>query len=131
MIAPTGRRLHVSWFTSATDGREHAVTDEEYAQARAAGTDPEAMCGEIMMPTPLMAEIGRRCGSCARYIKARKSLPDFDLCFRDRPFWLARLKTSWPFRGGPRHTRSSRNGKEPNRDGPAVPPTGGTVVLHP
>lgn len=131
MIAPSDQRLHVSWFTSATDGREHAVTDEEYAQAREARTDPEAVCGATMLPTSLTAKPGKRCLSCARYVQARQTLTA-DL-FRDEPSRLARLlhhfQTSWRVRRGPRPAHRKR--QEPNHGGLAVPPTGRAAVLHP
>ena len=69
-------RLFTTWFTSAADGRDHAVTDEEAGRGFQSATDPEALCGDVVTPVPLTTPPGPRCHRCELYLRARHTTSD-------------------------------------------------------
>lgn len=71
----TGERIFTTWFTSTVDGRDHAVTDEEFAERR---PEPEAVCGLVIMLAPMTCPNGECCPRCVAYLRARESLRDLD-----------------------------------------------------
>lgn len=84
-------RIFTTWFTSSVDGLDHAVTDEEFAEHR---PEPEAVCGVVIMLTPMECPPGQRCPRCVAFLRARETLRDLDQRqpHRHRRLgWLARL----------------------------------------
>lgn len=84
-------RVHVIWVTCLTDGRDHAVTDEEMAvgmtPARDGGTgDYRTLCGENIVPAPMVCEPRPPCHRCAD--EARPVRRRVDVA--DRPRWWRR-----------------------------------------
>lgn len=122
----------VSWFTSQSDGREHAVRDESYALARNFGIDPGTVCGAVLLPMSLGQHPGRRCARCVGYVRAASTVTSQVVAYR-RPrvsLWqaLRRLFTlsPWPVRGELlRHPPAERSG--PATVAPPSPPSGATV----
>lgn len=78
-VARPGQRagLFVCWHRSQHDGLDHAVTDEEFFQAREAGSGGryEALCGHVVLAVSMLEPSGRPCGGCHAFLKARSTLP--------------------------------------------------------
>jgi hypothetical protein len=70
-----GRKLFITGRTSARDGYEHAVSDEEATRGFHEDDDPEAVCGHRVAPMPLETPQGQPCPECVRFLRARASLP--------------------------------------------------------
>lgn len=70
-MTPEDERLFITWFTSAADRCEHAITDDEAGRAFESGTDPDAVCGRAVTPVSLMAPPGPRCRRCREHVGAR------------------------------------------------------------
>lgn len=67
-------RLCVTWFLCMIDGRDHAVTDEDFATGRGRGGRCESLCGHLVMTGSAMLSPGPRCVRCHDYLRARASL---------------------------------------------------------
>ncbi|GDY30852.1 hypothetical protein [Gandjariella thermophila] len=65
-----------TWFSSQTDGQDHAVLDVAFAEARARGIDYAGLCGHVVWPAPLWAPPGRRCARCTAITAARSAPVD-------------------------------------------------------
>lgn len=68
-------RIFVTWHRCVTDGKEHAITDEEFASdLRRAEGRCEAVCGYVVTLESMMAGPGRNCRRCQTYLEARETL---------------------------------------------------------
>ncbi|WP_290050085.1 hypothetical protein [Amycolatopsis solani] len=68
--------LYVSWHRSDIDGRDHAVTDEEFSRGwRDALGRYEGLCGHVVLPTSMLVAPGRPCARCRAFLAARRTLP--------------------------------------------------------
>jgi hypothetical protein len=92
-----------TWFSSQTDGQDHAVLDVAFAEARLRGVDYAALCGHVVWPAPLWAPPGHRCARCTT-INASRCAPaaptsgaSGDATGPFRPSWGRRSRG-----GGPR-----------------------------
>lgn len=85
------KRIFTTWLTS-TDGVDHAVTDEEFHDHR---PEPKAVCGAVIMLTPMETPPGPHCARCTAFLTARESMRDLDQRLgghqHRRPSWLDRL----------------------------------------
>lgn len=96
-MTPQDERLFITWFTSAADQSDHAITDYEAGHAIRGGTDPQALCGHTVTPVSLTAPPGARCGRCQARVRARVTphpshRPRASRCRDDRKrSWLLRL----------------------------------------
>lgn len=99
-MSSPAERLFTTWFTSSADGHGHAVTDEEAHRSYRTGTDPSAVCGHTVTPTPLITPPGPRCPRCKRYLLAHTPTtnlnPRAHLPRPRRPSWLRRLLSLKP-----------------------------------
>jgi hypothetical protein len=57
------------------DGRDHAVTDEEFAKHR---PEPEGVCGDVVPLAPLTCPNGPCCLRCVAFLRARATLRNFE-----------------------------------------------------
>jgi hypothetical protein len=77
---------------TASDGQDHAITDEEFAEHR---PEPEAVCGDVVLLAPMEEPPGPRCPRCVKFILARESTRDMDQRLgvhrHRRPSWWDRL----------------------------------------
>jgi hypothetical protein len=66
-------RTYLSWHRSASDGRDHAVTDEEFARGRRANSAGryQAVCGHVVVVGSMLEAPGARCLACQAYVVAR------------------------------------------------------------
>jgi hypothetical protein len=66
-------RLHTGWFAGMRDGRDHAVTDEEFARR---GEHPAGhvwvICGHVVDLAPMVAPSRPPCGRCLAVFRARQ-----------------------------------------------------------
>ncbi|TCP43888.1 hypothetical protein EV191_12042 [Tamaricihabitans halophyticus] len=140
-MTSAAERLFVTWFRSGTDGQDHAVPDDQASREFRAAPDPEAVCGHLVAPVSLTSPPGPRCETCARYVRARSTLPDFDRrmdgrsCRHRKPSLLRRLFAKAPPATPPTGSvataaipRADRAGS--NHGGPAETPTSGGVAVH-
>ncbi|WP_337661762.1 hypothetical protein [Actinoalloteichus sp. AHMU CJ021] len=58
--------------TCLSDGLDHAVTDQEYAQGRQAGSYT-AVCGVTLLAAPLISPPLPLCGRCLNTVRAARS----------------------------------------------------------
>ncbi|MFI9387035.1 hypothetical protein [Kutzneria sp. NPDC052558] len=88
----TSNKIFTAWFTSESDGVDHAVTDEEFTEHR---PEPEAVCGALVALGPLESSPGPRCPRCVAFLAARMTLRDLDRRFElyehRRSEWWGRL----------------------------------------
>jgi hypothetical protein len=85
-------QLFTAWMTSTTDGRDHAVTDEEFTEHR---PEPGAVCGAVLYLAPMEQAPGPRCPRCVAFLEARATLRPLDQRLgvhrHRRAGWLYRL----------------------------------------
>lgn len=120
-----GQKLFTAWMTSTTDGHDHAVTDEEFAEHR---PEPEALCGAVLLLAPMEWPPGERCPRCVAFLSARESLRDLDERLgvhhrHQRPGWLYRLVHANMGPLVPRPRTGARHGPKPSTEtepGPSV-----------
>lgn len=147
MTAPS-ERLFFNWFLSGTDNHDHAVVDEEFAQALHTGSGLcEALCGHLVVPRSLTVPPGPRCARCLLFVRARATLSEPDLGMADRPrrhrtpTFLRRLFrrpvrsaacTAVPRTDRARPDRGGLAAETPPSGGAAAPPTSesATDALH-
>lgn len=80
MSAPQRVRApHFTWVTEVATGDEHAITDSDYDHAMAtnAGTYL-ALCGDDVLPAPMVQAPNGRCRACMGFVAARLSLRSED-----------------------------------------------------
>jgi hypothetical protein len=89
-------RLFTAWMT-ASDGQDHAITDEEFAAHR---PEPEAVCGAVVRLAAMETPPGPRCPRCAAYVGARQSMRDMSQRLgahrHRRRSWLDRILNPGP-----------------------------------
>jgi hypothetical protein len=77
---------------TASDGQDHAITDEEFAEHR---PEPEAVCGAVVLLAPMEEPPGPRCPRCVAFLAARESMRPMNerlgVHRHRRPSWLDRL----------------------------------------
>ena len=132
-----GERLFVTWSRSGIDGQDHAITDEAYAPAHMQRGYAEAVCGHLATPVSLTVPPGPRCRACQLYVRARATLPDFDLrrngpIRRHRPTNLLRRLLPKPPGRSVADEAVPRAGRPGSRHGGPVetPTSEGTAVRH-
>jgi hypothetical protein len=65
--------MQLNWMTCASDGCEHAVTDDDFTRGHRLGEGRyRAVCGAEVTPQALIAPPGQRCGSCRATLAPRK-----------------------------------------------------------
>ena len=81
--------MWITWMTSARDGHEHAVDDDETAAAgwQRSGVYP-TICGRLALPRSLTSPPGPRCPRCIDAINAECPAP-VGLGFRRSAFTAA------------------------------------------
>jgi hypothetical protein len=69
-------RLYVAWHRCVLDGRDHAVTDEEFARGRKEHTQGryESVCGHVVLIGSMLLPPGPVCARCHAYLVARATL---------------------------------------------------------
>ncbi len=71
--AAVATRVYTTWFRCVRDGRDHAVTDEEFA----ASTAPfpghyRAICDHLVQIAPAVAPPGQACARCVDVLRAAR-----------------------------------------------------------
>jgi hypothetical protein len=69
-------RLYIAWHRCNRDGRDHAVTDEEFTRGRkeqSAGRY-ESVCGHVVLVGSMLLPPGSPCDRCRAYLNARATL---------------------------------------------------------
>ena len=62
---PPAPRRHLSCIVDGSDGQEHLITDEAYAQGMEEGTGHyQVLCGSVIAVASMVTPPGRRCLSC-------------------------------------------------------------------
>lgn len=93
----TDAQHHVAWHPCMVDGREHAITDEEFARAFHARTGTfEAVCGHVVSPGSMLLAPGRDCPCCLTFLRIRSTMRSFEErvshpFHRTRRGWLRRF----------------------------------------
>lgn len=128
-------RKFTTWVLSGSDGREHAVTDEQSSCSRrmAAGF-VEAVCGHHVITVSLHEPFGPRCPSCIRILNTQPTGSTIQLR-KVPPRWRraqsalrrllrrpARFSASWAT------PRTDRPGLD--HGSPAEAPTSGGATVH-
>lgn len=117
--APAPGRLFTTWFTSTVDGRDHAVTDEEFAEHR---PEPEAVCGVVVVFGPMELAPGPHCRRCVAFLSARESLRGLNerlgVHRYRRGGWLGRLLHGTLLSPVVPHPRARHDRPEPPADLP-------------
>lgn len=70
-------RRYVAWQTCTCDGRDHAVTDEEFARGRRAKSAGRygSVCGHVVVVGSMFLPPARPCAACHAIVFARPELP--------------------------------------------------------
>ncbi|MCU1687048.1 MAG: hypothetical protein JWQ81_7787 [Amycolatopsis sp.] len=68
--------LYLCWYRCAHDGRDHAVTDDEFVRGRKAHSAGryEAVCGHVVLVGSMLLPPGSPCDRCRAYLDARATL---------------------------------------------------------
>jgi hypothetical protein len=68
--------IQVTWFTTATDVFDHAVTDEEFVRGRRDKNGQyQSLCGNVVLPCSMLVPPGRPCPRCNAYLAAQSMVP--------------------------------------------------------
>jgi hypothetical protein len=113
----SGEKLFTTWFTSQTDGVDHAVTDEAFFFERPA---PTSICGVGVPLTPMTVPPGPRCARCTVLLLA--AVQAVTTSTRHRvPGRLARLlgRDQTPGAPSPRALARRARSHLPSRSSPA------------
>jgi hypothetical protein len=90
---PTGGKRYVTWHRCATDGRDHAITDEDFARTVKARTGQyRAICGHAVVIDSTLMPPGRPCAECVSNLTSAQCT----------------CRTTEPHRGRHRRTRTRR-----------------------
>ena len=69
--------LYLGWYRSMTDGRDHAVTDEQFLAGMQAGHGRyDAVCGHVVDVASLLVPPGTPCARCHAFLAALTALRD-------------------------------------------------------
>ena len=117
--------LYLSWHRCIVDGRDHAVTDEQFLVGMQAGQGRyEAVCGHVLDVESLLFPPGSPCARCHTCLAERASLRDVAERMvrsrhRKRSIWrrlFARSCTQVPTEAGRPPTEPAPAGRHTPRD---------------
>ncbi|WP_158886830.1 hypothetical protein [Amycolatopsis anabasis] len=66
-----GERLYTTWFRSTSDGKDHAVTDEDFANPLLPG-QYRAICDHVVDIAPATAPPGPVCRDCLSVLRGHQ-----------------------------------------------------------
>lgn len=92
----TSKRLFVAWYRCAVDGREHAVTDDDFLTGMRSGTGKyRSLCGYRVTMDTTLAEPAPECVRCGDIVAVRtRPAPAEDDSGRRASTTLRRLNTA-------------------------------------
>lgn len=127
--------LYVSWHRSDIDGRDHAVTDEEFSRGwRDALGRYEGLCGHVVLPTSMLVAPGRPCVRCRAFLAALTTLPSVEQRLRPprhrRPSRWRRLFQHFPQVNGLESAQSC-SARTSRAHGPQTPAGAGSAPIAP
>lgn len=111
-VAFVAERRYTTPVTCRLDGQAHDVTDESVATGHHTG-EYQALCGYVVLPTPMVAPAGRRCARCTAMSGAAQPTTDPVRRARHRPpgWRWRRLRLGWVAEAWARCRLSGRIGR--------------------